>query len=172
MMVFDFMSMNQSGYWCLYLKTITACLTVQIRCGCSSLLICQLGVTLNWHFAWPLYFPLETYGGTCNNALWCKKNGRKGFKSSAPGLFVAVKPSLSLTDIYPCLCGRLLWSAFCLSSVFFRVYRKWETPRPDSSMRPTFQIASEDLKQTSILHHESTQINDLKGVPLGMFPSP
>lgn len=33
----------------------------------------------------------------------------------------------------------------------FRVYKIWETPRPESSMRPTFPKASEDLKQTSIL---------------------
>lgn len=131
-----------------------------------------------WHYLWPLYFSLTKHGGTYNNVLWCKKNERKGLKSVAtlqhlsPGLFAAVKPSSGLICLYPCLCDRPLWSVFHLLSVFFRVYRKWETPRPDSSMRPTFQIASDDLKQTSILHHESTQINDLKGVTLYMVPSP
>lgn len=60
-------------------------------------------------------------------------------------------------DIYPCWCHRPPGSVFHLSSVFFRVYKKWETPRPESSMRPTFQKASEDLKQTSILRPQHAQ---------------
>lgn len=47
---------------------------------------------------------------------------------------------------------------------FFRVYRTWATPRPGSFMRPTFQKASEDLRQTSILHHPLMHIRELECV--------
>lgn len=140
------------------------------------LLICHLRLTLNTglvDITFDRYISRwKKHGGTYNNVLWCKKNGlQKKFKTmwlhcctSAQVCFAAITPNLSLIYIYLCLYDWLLSSVFHLLSVFFRVYRTWETPRPDSSMRPTFQIASEDLKQTSILHHESTEINDLKGV--------
>lgn len=40
-----------------------------------------------------------------------------------------------------------------------RVYRTWGTPRPGIFMRPTFQTASEDHRQTSILHRLSIRNN-------------